>query len=255
MSGWTRPPPRLRIMERTAINNGMALDESSIRADREDHRVRVARERRERMHAHLLRSIMAVYSDSQSNASKVIDDVVGHAGVSRGTFYKHFRSLEEGISEVGADLAHEMTVGIASIHDLVHAPHERVGLGSQLFMRRALFDPIWGGFFSHIGLLCPGNAMIRNMTDDIRRGITDGLFDVPGVECGLDLLIGTKVQAIRRIVRGDCDTAYVETISQLILRGLGLSPTRAEKTIEMMSALLETEAPARVSGGRGRQLP
>jgi AcrR family transcriptional regulator len=222
----------------------MAAEEQSATGAHENHRVRVAREKRERMHAHLLRSIMAVCSGDQSDRPKVIDDVVRHAEVSRGTFYKHFGSLEEAVAELGAELADEMTVGIAPVHDLVQDPRERVGMGSQLFMRRAMFDPHWGGFLAHIGLLDPGNAMVRNMTEDIRRGVAAGHFHVANVECGLDLLIGTKVEAIRRIVRGGLDVTYVEAMSAMILRGLGLVPAEAEGVASAMSKRLEAAAPS-----------
>lgn len=239
----------------------MTTNEPSVPEARENHRVRVAREKRERMHGHLLRSVMAVCSGGQAEGPKVIDDVVRHAEVSRGTFYKHFRSLEEAVTELGAELAEEMTAGIAPVYDVIEDPRERTATGTQLFMRRAMFDPHWGGFFAHIGLLDPGNGMIRHIADDIRRGIAAGHYDLAGVECGLDLLVGTKIEAIRRIIRGGRDATYVEKMSALILRGFGLSSGEAAGIAAAMSKRLDMMAPGALDwwpdadnglGGRGR---
>jgi AcrR family transcriptional regulator len=230
----------------------MMTQERPVATAGENHRVRVAREKRERMHAHLLRSVMAVCSGDQSEGPKVIDDVVRHAEVSRGTFYKHFGSLEQAVAELGAELAEEMTVGIAPIYDVIEDPRERTATGFQLFTRRAMFDPHWGGFVAHVGLLEPSNAMIRHMADDIGRGIAAGLYDLAGVECGLDLLVGTKIEAIRRIVRGGRDVAYVEKMSALILRGFGLAPAEAGRIAAATSKRLDAVAPGTLDWWLGR---
>ncbi|WP_374943410.1 TetR/AcrR family transcriptional regulator, partial [Sphingomonas sp.] len=72
---------------------------------REDHRTRVGRERRERMRNQLLQSVLAVCAGRGPAGAAVIDDVVRHASVSRGTFYNHFESIEQAVSELGLQLA------------------------------------------------------------------------------------------------------------------------------------------------------
>jgi AcrR family transcriptional regulator len=74
---------------------------------REDHRVRVAGEKRERMRDHLLGAVLAVYPGKPGQGPAVIDDVIRVAKVSRGTFYKYYPSLEEAVAELGAKLAAE----------------------------------------------------------------------------------------------------------------------------------------------------
>lgn len=211
---------------------------------REDHRVRVARERRRKMKSHLLNAVMAVCADDAPNSIKVIDDVVAYAEVSRGTFYKYFVSLDEAIAELGAMLAEEMTVSIWPIQSVLTDAREKTAIGSQIFMRRAMLDPHWGGFIARIGLLTPENTMIRRMMDDIREGIQAGVYDLPSVESGLDLLVGTKIEAIRRIIRNQDDVAetYPQVISTLILRGFGVAPKGAEKIARAMADRLDIVA-------------
>lgn len=211
---------------------------------REDHRVRVARERRQRMRSHLLNAVMAVCADDTPNSTKVIDDVVAYAEVSRGTFYKYFVSLDEAIAELGAMLAEEMTVSIWPVQSALSDPREKTAIGSQIFMRRAMLDPHWGGFLARIGLLTPENTMIRRMMDDIREGMQAGVYDLPSVESGLDLLVGSKIEAIRRIIRhhGHISATYPRVISTLILRGFGVASKEAHEIACAMSDRLDVVA-------------
>lgn len=213
-------------------------------APREDHRVRVARERRKRMRRHLLNAVMAVCADDTPNSTKVIDDVVAYAEVSRGTFYKYFMSLDEAIAELGAMLAEEMTISIWPIQSVLADAREKTAIGSQIFMRRAILDPHWGGFLARIGLLTPENTMIQRMMDDIREGMKAGVYDLPSVESGLDLLVGSKIAAIRRIVRSqdNITEAYPQIISTLILRGFGVPSKDAHAIARAMAKRLNIVA-------------
>ena len=76
--------------------------------EREDHRLRSARRKRERMRAHLLDAVLVTYPGDEPGTPAVIDDVIRHANVSRGTFYKYFRSLGEAVEELAAQLADEL---------------------------------------------------------------------------------------------------------------------------------------------------
>src|SRR3546814_14199269 len=57
------------------------------------------------MRARLLDAVLDLYQPGRGGAHLVIDDVIQTAGVSRGTFYKYFESLEEAVDELGERLA------------------------------------------------------------------------------------------------------------------------------------------------------
>src|SRR5579883_1270921 len=59
-----------------------------------DHRTRVGHERSARTESRILEAAMRVFADMGPDAPK-IDDFVQAAGVSRGTFYNYFESVEE----------------------------------------------------------------------------------------------------------------------------------------------------------------
>ena len=59
-----------------------------------DHRTRVGRERRARTESRIVEAALHVFAERGPDAP-VIDEFVRAAGVSRGTFYNHFESVEE----------------------------------------------------------------------------------------------------------------------------------------------------------------
>lgn len=216
-------------------------------APKEDHRVRVARQRRERMRAKLFQSIMAVCSGRPANSPAVIDDVIQHARVSRGTFYKYFESLEEAISELALNLADEMTVASFSVYDVLTDPVARTSTGFQMFLVRALQDHNWAGFFIHIGLLSGDNHVITaKIKRDLLVGIETGDYVVPSVDIATDILMGAKIEAMRRILGGEGDEAYVRQMASMVLCSFGVSRARAEKYVDAAFNRLILEAPGKL---------
>src|ERR1700692_137964 len=74
----------------------------------EDFRVRVAAQKRDRMRARLIAATKDAYVAGGAERTPVVEDVIRQAGVSRGTFYKYFDSLDEILAEIGYAVAGEM---------------------------------------------------------------------------------------------------------------------------------------------------
>lgn len=217
--------------------------------EREDHRVRVARQKRARMRSHLLRSVLRVCSGATAGGPAVIDDVVRHADVSRGTFYKYFDSLDQAIAELGLELADEMTAGIASVYDVLEDPVLRTATGFQLFLLRAVIEPEWGAFIAHIGLLGGENLFTTKIQADIRMGIATGDY-LAAVDVATDLLMGAKIEAIRRIIAGNRGGDYVRAMTAMVLRGFGVAPSRADNSTRRAFDRLAAEAPGKIAWWR-----
>lgn len=216
-------------------------------AKKEDHRARVGRERRERMRAKLLNSIMAVCAGRPANSPAVIDDVIRHAEVSRGTFYKYFNSLDEAIAELALKLADEMTLSCFSVYNVLEDPVARTATGFQMFLLRALQDSDWAGFFVHIGVLSGENHVLIDMIrKDLRSGIETGDYDVPSVDTAMDMLMGVKIEAMRRIIKGEGGEDYMRDIASMVLVGFGVSLARARKYVQQAHDRLMEEAPKKL---------
>lgn len=213
----------------------------------EDHRVRVGRERRERMRAHLLLSVLQVCSKQTTRGPAVIDDVVRHANVARGTFYKYFDSLDQSISELGLQLAVEMAVGALSVYEELEDPVLRTATGFQIFLIRAIMEPTWGAFIAHIGLLSGDNLLTRKIRGDLQRGVDTGAYTVASVDVACDLLMGAKIEAIRRILKDGGSPGYVRAMASMVLRSFGVTAPEADRNVARAFDRLALEGPARIA--------
>ena len=202
------------------------------------------------MRAHLLQSVLSVCSAENSREPALIDDIVRHARVSRGTFYKYFDSMEQAVAELGLQLALEMTAGIYSVYDVLEDPVMRTATGFQMFLLRSIIEPDWGAFIAHIGLLSGDNLLTRKIRDDIRLGVETGDYDVASIDLASDLLMGAKIEAIRRLITGGGTTDYVRSMAGLVLRSFGVSPAKADKSVRRAYDRLAIEAVGKIAWWR-----
>jgi len=210
------------------------------------------------MRATLLQSVLHVCSAAVPNGNGVasIDDVIRHADVARGTFYKYFTSMDEAIAELGLFLANEMTAGILSVYDVLESPPMRTATGFQMFLVRAMLQPRWGGFIARLGLLRGNNLFINKVHSDIELGIGTGDYIVSSVEMAGDLLMGAKTEALLRIIENGGSLDYVSGTAAMVLRAFGVPPDRAAFTAESALTRLGQAAPGIVSWWpQGAQLP
>ena len=216
-----------------------------LKKRQENYRVRVARERRERMRAHLLNSVMIVCSGQSSNGPAVIDDVIRHAEVSRGTFYKYFDSLDQAMGELAREMADDMAGGgIVHVYDSVEDPLARTATGFLLYLTRALIEPEWGGFVCRVGLLNASGVLAGRIVADIESGIASGDYVIPSLQVALDMLIGTKTEAIQRIISGEVGPEYLCAMTSMALRALGVTPMKADHVVANAFQWICTQAPA-----------
>ena len=73
----------------------------------ENHRTRVAAERRKRTRMRLLESALVLCAQ-QGPEAPMIDDVIQHAGVSRGSFYNYFKTYEELLEAVAVQVGEDL---------------------------------------------------------------------------------------------------------------------------------------------------
>src|SRR5690606_20562906 len=93
-------PPAAQTARRAIVPAGAAVEG--------DHRARVAGQKRERMRERLIDATMAAYLGCEAGRHPVVDDVIRLAGVSRGSFYKHFDAIDEVFAVIGRRMAQEM---------------------------------------------------------------------------------------------------------------------------------------------------
>lgn len=199
-----------------------------------DFRTRVAAEKRERMRTRLIESALQVFNDKGADAT-VIEDLITHAQVSRGTFYNHFRTTEEAMAAVLQELGNELlTLVDAAIVDRPD-PAERLACGVRMVLQAARQFPQAGRFISRVGVARSLDKMpaLGYLMRDLVEATEAGRFTLSDPMLGMDLVIGTTSAALFSLgLRTDAADDYPQEIAFHILLGLGMTRSAARKLVD-----------------------
>ena len=197
-----------------------------------DHRIEVARRKRQAMRSRILRATLHVYS-SQPASPPAVDDIIKVAGISKGGFYRYFGSTADALQEIGCQLADELAALIGPIYDCLSDPLQRACVGTILVLRRAAGDPGWADFMLHADLSTQRSRFLDFIEGDIRDGVASGQFQVEDVALGIELVMGINQVAMRGIaVRPEAEREqYIRFAVRFLLRSIGVS-------VEMIGAVI-----------------
>jgi len=196
----------------------------------QDHRPRVAAERRERMRARLLASAMRLVAEKGPTATS-IDDVISAAEVSRGTFYKYFPSPDALVRELAIEIANEL-IGMAEPVVLSYEdPAERVSSGIRLVARLAIDHPLAATFLVRLGWpdARGPNMLLDFVKRDLTEGIRQGRFARMPIALALNIVTGAVLGATHCMLEPGCDSDFAEQSAASALRGLGVDAKSAER--------------------------
>ena len=212
--------------------------------DSQDHRPRVAAERRERMRSRLLGSALRLIAD-QGPAATSIDDVIAAAEVSRGTFYKYFPSPEALVEELAFEVARDLVYIADPVVLQRDDPAERVACGIRLVARLALHHPAAAGFLAQLGWpdTHGQNVLLDFVRRDIAEGIKQGRFRDMPMALALNMVSGAVIGAIHCMLKPSCESDFAEMTAAAALRALGVAGKTADaiayKRLEPITAFPE----------------
>src|SRR5690606_9490041 len=212
-----------------------------------DFRVRTAEERRARMRARLISALHDIYLPDERGNAAVIDDVIRKAGVSRGTFYKYFDSIDEAVTELGRAMANDMLMTYQRLFGNVADPAIAVTAGTVLTLSRAALEPRWAAFTSRVALVAyfaQRDPVLEIVTHSLQRARDSELLHFETLSVAADLVIGVTIEGVRRAAHGETlSRRYINEIALMSLRGLGMNPDGAHAAIEEVWRQLLQEAP------------
>ena len=199
---------------------------------RVDHRTRVGRERSARTETRILEAALGVFADMGPDAPK-IDDFVQAAGISRGTFYNHFESVEELLAATSEWTTRQVIETIEAALEGIEGPALRFGVGLRLFFAKAQADPVWCRFVARVWKArrpraprarSPGRGSPRCLPRAERRGRARSSSSAPYAKRCL------------RIGSERTPAAYGAHMTELCLQALGTDARR-------IAAILSHELP------------
>ncbi|WP_395622252.1 TetR/AcrR family transcriptional regulator [Sphingomonas daechungensis] len=199
-----------------------------------DHRVRVAAERRDRMRSKLMEAALVVFSSPDAEP-KGIEHVIRHAGVSRGSFYNYFESVEELLKAVAVQVSDDLMDAVAPVVEARAGAAERVSAGIRSWIALIEANQFLAAFFRRAGLyVFEQNTRLReDLPRDLVAGMASGQFTIAEVELGFVLVAGTVLAAINTLALGLPPPDYGKKLSQRILMSLGVESHEAERISQM----------------------
>ena len=200
----------------------------------EDHRVRVGAERREKTRLKLLESALPVFTEKGLD-NVVIDDFIAAAGVSRGTFYNHFRTTNELLLALATGMSDEVLQIVDPLVLGFDDPVQRFSAGTRMYMQMALRYPLWGNFITRVGtrIASRGQLIDANLSRDLQLAIKLGRIRVDSVLVARDIVLGSIFYGIETMLIEPTRDHHPENIMQCVLIGLGLDIGEAQ-TIAFM---------------------
>lgn len=183
-----------------------------------DHRTRVGQRRRAQTRRQIVAAALGVFAEKGLDAP-VIDDFIRAAGVARGTFYNHFASTSELLDAATRMLEDNvMRSTLAAIGD-IDDPARRLATGVRLWLYWSRQDKIGCAFV--VRSRFRGPLVEKQLAADLRGGRDAGKFRFPSVETARDLLVGTILEAMRRMMDARVPKTYTDDVARLVLQGLG----------------------------------
>lgn len=195
-----------------------------------DHRTRVGADRRLRTRRKLLQTAFQLFAE-QGLDVPIIDLVIRQAGLSRGTFYNHFRCERELFLAVAAEISNEIISAVDP--QVVHHenPVVRVACGVTLCVRLARRYPIIAAFLVKGGaqaVFAGGNAT-NAIARDVQMGLQSGLFTLSDPALAIDLVLGPVLCTFGSLLQRPLSDAYVAELVGAVLRSLGIGTEEAAR--------------------------
>ena len=195
----------------------------------EDHRVRVGAQRRGKTRLRLLQCALAVFAEKDPDVA-VIDDFISAAGVSRGTFYNHFKTTNELLLALATAMSDEVLQIVDPLVLPLDEPVQRFATGTRLYMQMAVRYPLWGSFIMRAGtrIATRGQLIDVYLTRDLELARMSGRINVDSLLGARGLVLGSIFYGIETMLSEHTRDHHPEHLMRSVLIGLGLEPTEAQ---------------------------
>jgi AcrR family transcriptional regulator len=195
-------------------------------------RAEIGRERRAKSRSQIIEAAGLLFTN-RPIASITVEDVTSQAQVAKGTFYSHFRTIDDLRAAVAADLAAAFEDFVESSGLAVADPVARIAAGWAAFIGEARRDPAWGALIARGACAFPSvaSAARERLKTNLRLAQSEGRLASFSTEVGFDLVFGVVLQAMRSASEGRLSTPDAADIVHGILRALGVRAEEAERAL------------------------
>ncbi|MEY4761910.1 MAG: hypothetical protein RLZZ200_1766 [Pseudomonadota bacterium] len=160
-----------------------------------------------------------------------IAEIRAEAGVSFGSFYNNFGSLEELAQEVFAERAMGVATELDAIPPAESDPAIAAARVQRRFVELAISDPVWGWFLLHADAALPQvEATFRKrVRHDLDRGRASGRFIFRSLDTTVTMTLAALMAVMRRILEGREPRSAAADMVELLLRQYGIDREEAAR--------------------------
>jgi AcrR family transcriptional regulator len=218
-----------RVPRRQSVASAKVVGAERGDAPAEDHRIRVGAQRRGKTRLRLLGSALPVFTEKGPDVA-VIDDFISAAGVSRGTFYNHFKTTNELLLALAAAMSDEVLQVVDPLVLQLEDPMQRFSTGTRLYMQMALRYPLWGSFIIRVGtrIATRGQLIDEYLTRDLELARVGNRVNVDSVLVARDIVLGSIFYGIETMLTEPTQDHHPEHMMSSVLVGLGVDPKEAQ---------------------------
>lgn len=179
--------------------------------------------KRERTRRQLMGAAVAVLNE-RGVAATTAHEVAAAAGVANGTFYNYFATREELFQAIVLWVADSYSRHIDESYAHIEDGAERMAIGNRRYILFAVESPDWARLI--VGLEDAGASLLAHVGKyplrDLKLGLKQQRFRIASEAAAMDLIAGTVLQAMRRVLRGEAGKVHAVATATSVLRGLGM---------------------------------
>jgi AcrR family transcriptional regulator len=190
--------------------------------------------KRERTRGKILEAAFGLIGNEKGLTVR-IEEICAAAGISRGTFYNYFTSLEQLFEILAIELSHDLNRGlVATFEGEIRTHAEGADFAIRHYLEYARRDPAWAWAMVHLSAFGPafGAEAWEACYQAIDKGIEAGEFDVPNATVGRDLMTGAVLATVRTVLRGGSGESRPRDVAYHVLRALGVADARAREVVD-----------------------
>ena len=160
-----------------------------------------------------------------------VEDIAAHAEVSKATFYKCFRSVEDLLNVSAKQAGQELLIPIHSAGLTISDSALRTATKTRIAIRMVTGIPLLGRLM--LKTEWPfGDARNKGYQDiqkDIAAGIAQGCFTEMPLEIGANLVVATLRIAVKDILNSTHTEEYEDQVIYTLLLSLGVDAKKADE--------------------------
>lgn len=200
----------------------------------------MAPDKRARTRAALLVALQELLLEPGAGTVSV-PQVVAKAGVSQGTFYTYFDSLQAAVEAVGWLLIGEHMRVLEEVNSGAADQAELVTRTTRQTLELFATRPEFGRLLFDSGVSLDGlvGGFRIQLQGDVQRGVDSGEFHVPDVDTVCSLFAGAVIGACMDMYRGRTTLDSVPRIMEQLLRLLNIDADRIAQLIATPQRFVE----------------